>query len=197
MRLTGFEYEHQQKGYFINGHEKQGTIEYQQWSFVQCYLNYEQKIFQWIQLLLEEAECLEKNGMIQENTGYHYKDLTTGVNMVEYNVDICELFQERMNQETQFSGTVSVRKGEQVHLLIILGHDKCIFKQYSLTKKAWIGPNGEAAIIPKDEVLGIRISTFTSREFRFGMELSGEQLARVNGFHEGKKYTDEQVATTK
>jgi len=71
-------------------------------------------MFQWIQLLLEEAECLEKNGMIQENTGYHYKGPTAGVNMVEYHVDICNLFQERMNQETQFSGNVSVRKGEGV-----------------------------------------------------------------------------------
>ena len=40
------------------------------------------------------------------------------------------------------------------------------------------------------------ISAFTSREFGFGMELSGEQLAHANGFCEGKD-TDEQVATTK
>jgi len=41
MKLIGFKYEPWQKGYYIDGHEKQGTIEY--WgSFVQCYQNYEQ-----------------------------------------------------------------------------------------------------------------------------------------------------------
>jgi hypothetical protein len=35
-------------------------------------------------------------------------------------------------------------------MLIIMGHDEAIIKQYLLTNKHWTGPNGEKAISPKD-----------------------------------------------
>ena len=40
----GFKYEAHQKSYYVNGHEKQGTVDYQ-WSFVQRYLSHEQWMF--------------------------------------------------------------------------------------------------------------------------------------------------------
>ena len=40
MKHLGFKYEIWRKGYYVDDHEKPATLEYQ-WSFVQCYLNYE------------------------------------------------------------------------------------------------------------------------------------------------------------
>jgi len=73
--------------------------------------------------------------------------------MVEYHVGTCELFQERMNEETPFGGKRSVRHKNGL-MLIMWGHDEAIFKQYLLTKKSWVGPNGEVGLIPKDEGMG-------------------------------------------
>ena len=71
-------------------------------------------------------------------------------------------------------------------MLIIWGHDEAIFKQYLLTKKGWVGPNGEISLTPKDEGMGLMISAMQSREFGFGLEMNREQLEKVNKFREGK-----------
>jgi hypothetical protein len=42
--------------------------------------------------------------------------------------------------------------------------------------------NGETAIMPKDEGMGMMISAFPSREFRFGFKMSEEQLANENEY---------------
>jgi hypothetical protein len=68
--------------------------------------------------------------------------------MVEYHVDTCEFFQEQMNVETTFRGKRSIRY-EDGKMLIIWGRDEAIFKQYLLTKKGWVGPNGEIGLTPK------------------------------------------------
>jgi hypothetical protein len=101
-----------------------------------------------------------------------------------------------MYEETAFGGRRSVPY-ESGKMLIILGHDEAIMKQYLLTNKHWTGPNGEKAISPKDEGLGIMISAFQSREFGFGMKITEEDLARINRYREGKEYIDVDSAKTK
>jgi len=64
--------------------------------------------------------------------------------------------------------------------LISWGHDECIYKQLIMTKKHWVGPNGETAIIPKDEGLGIMISGLHLHEFGFGLQMTKEELKKVN-----------------
>jgi hypothetical protein len=65
-------------------------------------------------------------------------------------------------------------------------------------KKVLYGPNGETALVPKDEAMGIIMSrTMMSQEFGWGLELSPEQLAKVKGKREGKKYEDTESATAK
>ena len=59
-----------------------------------------------------------------------------------------------------------------------------------MSKKSWVGPNGETNIVPKDDGLGIVISAFQSREFGFGQEVTDEQLKKVNEKREGQKYKD-------
>jgi hypothetical protein len=41
------------------------------------------------------------------------------------------------------------------------------------------------------------ISAFQSRAFRFGMDLSEQQLEEINFFRDGKKYADESAAIAK
>jgi hypothetical protein len=78
-----------------------------------------------------------------------------------------------------------------------MGQDECIVKQYLVTAKGWLGPEGEKPITPKDEGAGVMISAMQSREFGYGMELSAEQLSRVNQARPGQKYKDEQAAIRK
>jgi hypothetical protein len=101
-----------------------------------------------------------------------------------------------MNEETAFGGRRSVRY-KSGQMLIILGHDKAIMKQYLLTNKHWTGPNGEKAISPKDEGLGIMISAFQSCKFGFGMKINEEQLAEINCYRESNKYIDKDAAKSK
>jgi len=56
--------------------------------------------------------------------------------MVEYHVDSCYLFQDKMNEETEFRGNLSICLEQQECPLTIFGHDKCIFKQFHMTKEA-------------------------------------------------------------
>jgi hypothetical protein len=66
--------------------------------------------------------------------------------------------------------------------MIKIRHNEAIMKQYLLTKK-WRGPNGETALVPKDEGMGIMISAMISREFGWGIDITKQQLERINGMH--------------
>jgi hypothetical protein len=68
------------------------------------------------------------------------------------------------------------------------------FKQFIMTNKSWVGPNGETFPVPKDEGQGVIISAFQSRVFGFGMALGKEELEEVNKYREGKFYIDEEAA---
>jgi hypothetical protein len=69
-----------------------------------------------------------------------------------------------MNEKNAFGGRPSVRRDKSKKMMIKIGHDKAIMKQYLLTKKKWRGPNGETALVPKDKGMGIMISAMISRE---------------------------------
>jgi hypothetical protein len=104
----GLKYEPRQKGYDVDGHEKADTINYRH-KFIEHYFQYELRAFRWIQISQEEAHDLEQAGIIVKGSGYNYNQPETGLPMVEYHVDTCELFQERMNAETTFGRKRSVR----------------------------------------------------------------------------------------
>ena len=78
MRLLGFNYEAQCKGYYVNGHEKPETVTYRK-DFVKKYLSEEVQMFCWIHIEQEEAEKLESEGVILKDTGYRYNHSSTGV----------------------------------------------------------------------------------------------------------------------
>ena len=112
-------------------------------------------------MTITESQAIKEKGLVAKNSGYKYTD-KNGIDMVEYHVDSSYLFQDQMNKETEFGGKLSVRLEQHEHPLIIFGHDECIFKQFHVTKKAWMGPNGETVLIPKDDGQGVMISGFQS-----------------------------------
>ncbi len=66
--------------------------------------------------------------------------------MVEYHVGTYSLFQEQINKKATYGGNISVRH-KSGQILIILGYDETIIKQFALTTKVWVGLNRETAIV--------------------------------------------------
>ena len=196
MLKLGFRYETRRKGYYVDGHERKATVQYR-WDFCDRYLSLECRMFRWIQVSLEELERLQALGKVAKGSGYKYTDELTGKAMVEYHVDTCRGFIDRMKEQTVFGGNLSVRMNPDERPLISFGQDECIVKQYSFTNKSWTGPNREQALIPKDDGLGVVMSGFASCEFGFGMALTTKELQRVNAERLGKKYKDESAAKKK
>jgi hypothetical protein len=54
----------------------------------------------------------------------------------------------------------------------------CFLSSFILTGKSWRGPNGETAVVPKDDGAGVMKSAFQSHEFGFGLHLTDEQLEK-------------------
>jgi hypothetical protein len=138
----------QKKGYFVDGHEKATTIAYLV-NFIPRYFDFERRPFEWVQLTQSQALDLEKNKQTVKNAGFSYTD-EYGNQMVEYHVDGMVLVknEERwladdsiVNRSAanvnlnNFGGNLSIRFPTGEKPLIIIGYDKSIFKQYSLSKK--------------------------------------------------------------
>jgi hypothetical protein len=199
MKCLGFKYGVRKKGYYVDGHEKPGTIEYPK-HFVSRYLTYERRAHRWIQIDAswiqidaKESTAIENKSLVPRDSGYRYMT-ENGEEMVEYHVDSCTEFQERMHSETKFGGNLSVRMNREEKPLLMFGHDEAIFKQYLLTKKSWYGPDGISVLVPKDDGQGVMISAFQSRELGFGVKLNQEQLDEIKFIRRGKKYVDEEAA---
>jgi hypothetical protein len=88
---------------------------------------------------------MEEHQQLPTGAGYRYNHPLTGEKMVEYHVDTHDSFQEKMSNETWLGGRRSVRYpiGK---LLIILGHDEMIKKQFYLLRK-----DGQAQMVWSDQ----------------------------------------------
>ena len=94
--------------------------------------------------------------------------------MREYHVDSFETF-------STYPLALSVQRNPQLRpIIIIIGQDESVFKQYSFGRQCWFGPNGEAELIPKIDRYSQMVSAFVSRSFGVGLELSEEELMKVN-----------------
>jgi hypothetical protein len=178
----------------VDGHEKPETVNYRN-KYMQHYLMCERYMYRWIQIPEEESNALEKQGAVASNSAYRYKNFE-GQNTVEYHVDSSSIFQGKADKETRFSGFLSVWI-ENDKPLIIFGHDKCIFKQYHMTKSAWVAPDGTMALVPRDDGEGVMISAFQSREFGFEMQICKKELKKINEKRKREKYVDESAAMAK
>ena len=128
MNALGFKYGVRQKGFYVDGHETAATVAYR-WAFCERYLMYELRMFRWVQIKEEDAQCLEEEGEIPAGSGYRYICPLTGEKMVELHVDTSDKAVEKGNIIGDFGGNLSVRLPIGVKPLIIFGHDECIYKQ--------------------------------------------------------------------
>ena len=81
-----------------------------------------------------------------------------------------------------FGGNLSVRMPDNGKTIIILGNMQ------------WIAPSGHRKILPKSGGQAMMISAFTSREYGWGMDLSDNELKKINEKREGEDYFDKDAA---
>ena len=181
------------KNYYNDKHESPENIAYRK-QFIKRYFEYELFVHRWVQLPISEYREMCKDGCIFSGVGYEYeKDGTT---YIEFHVDDHPSFTERDDLHP-FGGNVSVSKPSDAKPLLIFGQDKCIFKQFALCNKTWVGPNGKTPLVPKSDGQGLMVSAFVSREYGFGWDLTKSQLKLVNKYREKQTYCDEKAALEK
>ena len=81
--------------------------------------------------------------------------------------------------------------------VVLLGHDKCIYKQYQFTGKYWVADNGSCLVIPKDKGAGLMISAFQSCKFGFRKTMTMTKLQQFNEKRRGGSYQDEEAEILK
>ena len=200
MRVLGYKYCERKKTYYSDNHEKPENILYR-YKFIDRYLSRELKTHRWIQMSKVKYDEMISQGYIINGTGFEYKNSKDeNKTYYEFHVDdhpdfSCSSWHN--SELAVFGGNLSVRKPTDTKPLIIFGQDECIFKQYVFKKKAWHGPNGETALVPKDEGQGLMISAFVSRDYGFGFELSSYQLSIINNKRRGESYIDKDAAVLK
>ena len=135
MVLFGFKYLAAMKTYYVDGHEKMETIVHQK-QYVSQYVKNKVQCFRWVQLTIEEIEKIEKEDpTFERNNGYKYQDNQNQLTMYEYHVDQLNNSHKINNQ--LFGESLSVRKKDEDKPIIMMGQDKCIYKQYLQVKKQW------------------------------------------------------------
>ena len=90
--------------------------------------------------------------------------------------------------EPKFGGNLSVRKKDDEKPIIMISQDEYIFKQYLFIHSYWALPDGATPLMPKEEGQGVMVSSFVSREFGYGLELTTAQLVHVNEYRRGQHY---------
>ena len=196
LRRLGYKYKTNGKGFYTDGHERPETVKYRE-EFVKKYLNeYEMKCARWFQIKETDYQLWQNNNNKTEkfrSDGYKYEE--NGIIFLEFHVDdIPREIYIRMCHECPFGGNISIRMPSSSKQIIIFGQDECIFMQFTLRRKSWIGRNGKRGLLPKGEGGGVMVSAFKSREFGFGMELTQQQLDEINKKRKNESYSDEEAA---
>ena len=199
MNLLGFRYCERKKSYYCDSHEKPENVKYR-YKYIDRYLEREFRCFRWIQISESEYLKMIEDGHVFCGDPYEFLD-NDGNKKFEFHVDDCEEFSQWTSwpddQSRQFGGCLSVRMPKDVKPIIVFGQDECIFKQYIFTKKSWMGPEGQTAMVPKEEGHGLMMSSFVSRDYGFNMQLTPEKLKLVNTTRKGEQYKDVEAATLK
>ena len=131
----------------------------------------------------ETLKCNQK--ILEYVVGFEYCNEGNGTQMIELHVDSCTESILQGNVLT-FGGNLSVRCPSDAKPLVIFGQDECVFSQFLLPTKQWVGPNGERALLPKTDGMSLMVSAFQSREFGFGLEITCSQLEEINFCRMGK-----------
>ena len=164
LKLLGFSYCERKKSYYCDSHERPETVAYR-YKFIDRYLERELRCFRWIQISEKLYLTMKEEGSIFGGEPYQYTN-DKGEKYFEFHVDDNIEFAKWTTwpdeDSERFGGCLSVRMPEGAKPLIIFGQDECIFKQYTFSKKSWMGPEGQTALVPKEEGQGLMLSSFVS-----------------------------------
>ena len=193
MHVVGFRYTNRSKHYFVDGHEKPETLAYRP-VFTKRYLAHELQAHRWIQLSLVASKALEAQDKVAKDIGFPYVDPIENIDMVEYHVDDLPIDTVADLELGPFGAHLSVRRDANLPVVMFIGQDEAIYKQFLFLSKMWTGPKGERALLPKDEGTGVMISAFINREYGLIKELDQHTLDLVNERRYGTRYADEEAA---
>ena len=129
---------------------------------------------------MSQKKNIEFNG--KDSSKYENEELT----FFKFHVDNHEWLANKWAmlgvEEPQYGGNLSVRGKESEKPIIMFGQDECIFKKNLFSYKHWALPDSTTPPMPKEEGHGIMLSSFVSREFGYGFEMTSSQLAHVNQY---------------
>ena len=199
LRRLGFSYDARKKTFFVDGHEREDVV-FRRNEFCKEYLTkIERRCHRWIQVTKETVERWrreKKPSEFNDNAkGYSYRS-ADGIEMVEFHVDDHDFLHD-LAEEMGYGlmgGNLSVRMPPGSKPLMVFGQDECVFNQYLISSREWVGPDGQRALLPKTDGLSLMMSAFQSRETGFGMNLSRIQLDEINESRRGKNYVDVDAA---
>ena len=109
--------------------------------FTRKYLANEVRAHRWIQMTLEESKRMESLEQVPTNRGYIYVN-DNGIDMIEYHIDVSYHFEDKL-AGCPFGGNLSTRKPIAAKLVIYVGQDEAIFKQFLFSHKMWVAPGGQ------------------------------------------------------
>jgi len=109
---------------------------------------------------------------------------------------MCEFHVDDMPDHllSMFPLRMSVRVPPDSLPIIMIGQDECVFSQFLVSSKMWVGPHKESPLLPKSEGEGRMISGMQSRDFGFGLPISEEQLTLINESRFSQNYCDTTAA---
>ena len=161
--------------YYCDKHEDESNIIFSK-NFIKKYFKYERNTYRWVHLSESDAIQLEKNEdeKLLENTFTEF--IHNNQKMREYHVDTHSIFSTPIYQKKLSINRDSTLTRPQM----LIGQDETVFKQYSFSRKCWVGPGGETQLLPKSDGYSRMISGFVSRSFGVDLHLSKEELEKVN-----------------
>ena len=186
LRRLGFAYDSRKKTFFVDGHERPNVVFHRN-QFCKDYLSkLEPRCHRWIQVTKETVERWKHERLplnLNANAkGYSYLS-DDGIQMVEFHVDDHDFLHDVAKDMGYgvMGGNLSVRKSESSPSkpLMIFGQDESVFNQYLIGNRQWVGPEGQRALLPKTEGMGLMLSAFQSRETGFGLKLSRIQISEI------------------
>jgi hypothetical protein len=199
LKVLGFVYDLRKKTFYVDGHEK-AEQRFTRLLFSKKYLTeLEPHMHRWVPLTMGEARDMVNSGAMDEKwllAGYKYQD-EDDEERIEFHVDTNDFLHKYASDMYLFGGKPSVRrdKDKRRNPLVILGQDECIFNQYMMKPKNWIDTiSGRRPLLPKSQGATLMVSAFQCREFGFGMELSEDDLFKINQKRLGTKYCDPAAA---
>jgi len=194
MHHLGMKYANKSKSFYVDGHERRDVVESRA-RFVYKYLREWEPYYchRFVRLTKEELATAG----IPESECLQIEDVDANTTVFEVHEDRLWYFKDPLIQE-EFNGKPrqqSIRAEPDQKRLIIIGQDECIFHQYLVNQRAWIGPLGEQSIDPKTIGEGLMISAFKSRDFGFGHKpFSEEEVIKINKYRRNKTYVDRDAA---